>query len=203
MDSHKENIRSLRDNLKPIGKAPEVISLDHKDFLEFEKDYKEKKRLLAEQRRKDREEYYAKIGLSNKHNLKMTSNKWEEINERDNELKKVNEMREKEVIERAKLRFSYGKDIKKNHWPEISQKKQRELIERKNRLESKSSRQREPKPLTSRISKSMIGTNLIENGSQGGSIPSNQTPLKRVRLLAQLYSINQAEEELLRIETKQ
>lgn len=173
----------MRENLKPIGKAQEVIHLDHKDFYEFEKDYKEKKRLLAEQRLKEREEYYAKIGLSNKQHLIMTSNKWEEVNEREIEQKKINEMREKKVIERAKLRFSYGKEIKKNHWPEISQKKQRELIERKNRLESKSNRNREPKLLTSRISKSMIGTSLIENGSQGGSIPSTQTPLKRVRLL--------------------
>jgi hypothetical protein len=178
LDLHKGNLRSLRENLTSIGKTPKVISIGHDDFVEFEKDYMKRKRKLAEKRRNEREECYDKIGISNRNSMVVPCKKWGEINERENELKKIDERRQHEVFDRAKIRFTYGINTKKNHWPEISKKKHQELLNRNNTLESKSGNLRKNKPLTSRISKSTIGAKLIDNVSQGGSsIPTTKTTL--------------------------
>jgi hypothetical protein len=183
LDLHKGNLRSLRENLTSIGKTPKVISIGHDDFVEFEKNYMDRRRLLAEKRRNEREEYNDKIGISNKNSMVIQCKKWDEINERENELKKIDERRQHEIFDRAKIRFTYGKNTKRNHWPEISKKKQQELLNRNNTLESKSGNLRKNKPLTSRISKSTIGAKLIENVSQGGSsIPTVKTTLHIVSL---------------------
>jgi hypothetical protein len=152
LNYHKENLRQLRDSLKPI---------DHQELLDFEKEYLEKRRMMQLQKLKEREEKQKRMNINHSHHLKHPiSSKWVEIKEREIDEKKHQEIKEKEVIQLSQKRRDYADLIKKTHWPEISKKKQLEIIERKMKLDSKSTRN-SSKPLTSRKSESITGGSVV------------------------------------------
>lgn len=147
MPQANEHLISLKERLKPI---------DHHDLFAFEKEYLEKKKMFLRKKRMEREETYQKLGINPQKDFKLPiSQKWVEIKEREEEAKKLEEEKEREAIHRTSKRYDYGKEVKKHHWPEVSKQKQKEIIDRKTIFSDKQ-RQRS-KPLTSRISNSMIG----------------------------------------------
>ena len=140
----------MRDSLKPI---------DHQELIDFEKEYLEKRKMMQLQKMKEREEKQKRMNI-NPHLKHPISSKWAEINEREMEERKNQEIREREVIQLSQKRRDYADLVKKTHWPEVSKKKQLEIIERKMKLESKSTRN-SSKPLTSRKSESITGGSVV------------------------------------------
>lgn len=115
--------------------------------------------MMRLQKLKEREEKQKRMNLNNPQPLPISS-KWVEINEREREEKKHQQLKEIEIIQLSQKKRDYADLIKKTHWPEISKKKQLEIIERKLKLESKSTRG-SSKPLTSRKSESITGGSVV------------------------------------------
>lgn len=103
------------------------------------------------------------------------SNKWQEIQEREMEEQKLKEMQEIDIRDRIDKRLQYAKEVKKEHWPTISIKKRQEIEKRKMNVTRNSS-----KPLTSRVSNSMISSSMKEDPNTDEGKP--HTPLKKVNI---------------------
>ena len=110
----------------------------------------ERKKYMAEQKRKEREEYYHRLGINPDDSLQIpASSKWKEIQEREQEEQKLREFFDGEVKDRARRKLEYSKIVKKDYWPEVSEKKKQELQDIKQKLTTVSVR-RNSKVLTSR-----------------------------------------------------
>jgi len=152
LEVHKQHLKDLRDSLKPM---------DRHELFAFEKEYIEKRKLFKDQKERERLENYNKLGIvPPKGEIIKSTAKWQEISERDQEEKKMKEMKDQEVIQLTNRRKEYANLIKKTHWPEVSKKKQKELMERRLKLDSKSTRS-SAKPLTQNKNNSVIGGSVV------------------------------------------
>lgn len=164
----KENLKQIRDHLKPI---------DGREILSFEKEYLERKKLYEIKREKDKKTYI--IPASQKYVAMST--KWKEIAQREKFEEELKQIKEEETRENIVRRINYGKAVKKMHWPEISERKRKELLDRKIKLATKNARKRNStKPPTSRKSDSLA----LHSAPEGGTLPVekvvSKTPLKKV-----------------------
>lgn len=109
------------------------------------------------------------------------SKKWVEVNHREEEQKKLEKIKEKQIFRLEEKRKYYGKEVKINHWPEISKKKQEEVIERKLHMNTISRRGKSSttyvsgslKPSTGRVSRSIVMSNIKQEGiDQQLSLPN-------------------------------
>ena len=133
---------------------------------------------MAEQKKKEREEFYQKIGINPDDSIKMPiSSKWKEIQEREQEQQKLKEFFEGEVKERINRKLKYAEVVKKDYWPEISQKKKQEIIDIKAKLKSGQSRH-SSKALTDRQSYSVMTGSIKDEAIHSESVKSNKTPIK-------------------------
>ena len=107
-----------------------------------------------------------------------TSNKWKEIQEREQEEQKLKEFYDNEVKERLRRKFDYSKVVKNEYWPEVSEKKKQELEDIKKKLVTGSVKN-SSKALTTRKSYSMLTGSTKEDAIHSESITSNKTPLKQ------------------------
>ena len=96
------------------------------------------------------------------------SKKWVEVKNRDEEERKQEEKKDQEIFKLKEKQQTYGKEVKKNFWPEISKIKQEEIKERKLQMnmvtkrskDSMGSIRRQEKTNTSKINNSVIMSSI-------------------------------------------
>ena len=139
----------------------------------------ERKQRFIENRKKQRE-----IENSNRKSMKLPiSKKWVEVKNRDEEERKQEEKKDQEIFKLKEKQQTYGKEVKRNFWPEISKIKQEEIKERKLQMnmvtrrskDSMGSIRRQEKPNTSRINNSVIMSSIKHDSSD------HQTSLPRYK----------------------
>jgi len=127
LEKKKKQLESIRKFHKPIKKE---------ELDEHEKNYQEKIKVEREKQRMKREKWYADIGYGvydeNRYKTKFYEKALEEGKNKA-EKKRVNSQTRKRKQEKMN---NYAKIVKEMHWPEVSEKKRKELQEMKELVEN-------------------------------------------------------------------
>jgi hypothetical protein len=127
LERKKRNLETIRQLHKPIKKE---------ELDEHEKNYQEKVKIELEKQRMKREKWYSDIGYGvydeNRYKTKFYEKALEEERQKESK-KRVNSQNKKRKHEKMN---NYAKIVKEMHWPEVSEKKRREIEELKHQVEN-------------------------------------------------------------------
>lgn len=127
LERKKKELEHIRRFHKPIKRE---------ELDEHEKNYQEKIKIELEKQRLKREKWYSDIGYGvydeNKYKTKFYEKAMEENKHKDDD-KRVNSEEKKRKHEKM---GNYAKIVKEMHWPQVSDKKKRELEDLKYQMEN-------------------------------------------------------------------
>lgn len=135
LEKKKNELKEKRDFFKPI---------DRRELDEFQKKYEENYKLKLEEKRQEREKWYSDIGQGQYDPTKFKTKVYEKVLEEE---KGTEELKNREIEDKkrkAEKMQNYARIVKEMHWPEVSEKKAKEIEKIKSLLDQRNQRRSAP-----------------------------------------------------------
>ena len=135
LEKKKNELKEKRDFYKPI---------DHREIDEFQKKYEEEAKVQAEKKRLEREKWYQDIGQGDYDVNKYKTKALEKVTQREKGYEEIKIRQLEDKKQKAQKMNNYAKIVKEMHWPQVSPKKQKEILKIKNLLDQRNKRRSAP-----------------------------------------------------------
>lgn len=135
LEKKKNELKEKRDFYKPI---------DHREIDEFQKKYEENYKMKLEEKRQQREQWYSDIGQDQYDPNKYKTKVLEKVIQHEKGTEELKHREEDEKRRKADKMNNYSRIVKEMHWPQVSNRKKREIESIKTLLNQRNQRRSAP-----------------------------------------------------------